>query len=69
MSISETLRQAVRASGLPVRAVALAAGVPQPRLHYFLQGKGLTSGNTDRLADYFGLELRPRTRRPRGGKS
>jgi hypothetical protein len=59
MTISDTLRRAVRDSGLTVLAVAEGSGVVQPRLHYFLKGHDLTGKNLDKLAAYFGLELRP----------
>jgi hypothetical protein len=59
-TMTDTLRQAVRASGLPVLAVAEAAGVAQPRLHTFVKGGDMYGRNLDKLAAYFGLELRPR---------
>jgi hypothetical protein len=59
MTMTETLRRAVRDSGLSVLAVAEAAGVAQPRLRQFLLGGDLYGRNLDKLADYFGLELRP----------
>jgi plasmid maintenance system antidote protein VapI len=44
-----------------VNAVAVEAGVPQPVLHRFMTGeRDLTLRTAQKLADHFGLELRPR---------
>jgi plasmid maintenance system antidote protein VapI len=61
LTIADRLRQAVRASGQTVNAVAVGAGVPQPVLFRFVSGeRDLTLRTAQKLADYFGLELRPR---------
>jgi hypothetical protein len=69
MAISDTLRQAIRDSGQSVLAIAKAAGIAQPRLHYFLQGRSMTSKNMDALATYFCLVLRPAKGKPSDRKS
>ena len=62
-NLSGALRAAVRATGLPLNAVARAAGIPQPVLHRFMAGqRDLTLRTADRLARHLGLELCPRGR-------
>lgn len=59
--MADTLRQAVLDSRMTVNAVAVAAGVPQPVLHRFMNGeRDLTLRSVQKLADYLQLELRPR---------
>ena len=44
-----------------VSVVAAAAGVPQPVLSRFMRGdRDVMLGTAQKLADHFGLELRPR---------
>jgi plasmid maintenance system antidote protein VapI len=60
-TMPDVLRRAVRESGRSVNAVAKAAGVAQPVLYRFMTGeRDLTLDTAQRLADYFGLELRAR---------
>ena len=60
-TMAEVLRKAVREPGLSVNAVAKAAGIAQPVLHRFVTGeRDLTLDTAQKLADYFGLELRTR---------
>jgi plasmid maintenance system antidote protein VapI len=60
-TIADRLRRAVRDRGQAVNAVAKAAGVAQPVLYRFMTGeRDLTLDTAQRLADYFGLELRER---------
>lgn len=67
MSISDQLREAVRACG-SVYAVARDSGVNQSSLNRFMNGeRDLRLTAVDKLANYFGLELRPR-RTPRRPK-
>jgi plasmid maintenance system antidote protein VapI len=62
-SMSEILRQAVRDSGLPLLRIAQAAGVERASLSRFVRGeRTLRLDMADRLAAYFGLELRKRQR-------
>lgn len=59
-TMAEVLRRLVREGGQSVNAVAAAAGVPQPVLHRFLASeRDLTLRTAQKLADHFGLELRP----------
>ena len=45
--------------GKTVNAIAVEAGLPQPVLHRFVRGeRDLTLTTVQKLADYFGLELR-----------
>lgn len=60
MSLSDQLRRAIRDSGLSANAMSKEVGIPQPTISMFLQGKDiLLEKNGDKLAAYFGLELRP----------
>jgi plasmid maintenance system antidote protein VapI len=61
MAISEQLREAIRASGLSANALARGCGVPQPMLTRFINGLDVRLATADKLAAYFGLELRPAT--------
>jgi len=56
------LRKTIQESGKTVNKIAVEAGVPQPVLHRFMSGKrpDLKLTTVQKLADYFGLELRPR---------
>jgi hypothetical protein len=58
--MAEALRRAIRQSGETVAAVSRGSGIVQPVLHRFVTGeRDLTLRTADRLAAYFGLELRP----------
>jgi plasmid maintenance system antidote protein VapI len=62
--IADTVRQAVRATGLPVNAVARGAGVAPPVLHRFMNGqRDLTVRTLEKLARHLGLTLQPEPRR------
>jgi len=62
-TMAETLRKAVEDSGMTVAAISRGAGIAQPVLHRFVSGeRDLTLRTADKLAVYFGLELRPRAR-------
>jgi hypothetical protein len=62
--MAEQLRKMIERAvkdGKSVRAVAIEAGVPQPVLHRFMaEERDLTLTTVQKLADYFGLELRQR---------
>jgi len=67
MSLSETLKQAVKATGLSLYRVGLDSGVPDEVLGRWLKGeRGITLASADKLADYFGLELTPRKAKGKG---
>lgn len=58
--LAEVLRAAARASGLSAARLAREAGVPQPRLCDFLNGKDVRLKTAAKLARRLGLELKPR---------
>ena len=59
--MAETLKTAIGQSGETVAAISRAAGIAQPVLHRFVKGeRDVILTTAQRLADYFGLELRPR---------
>lgn len=58
-TISETLRETIEKSGLPLLSIAREAGVQQSSLWRFVYGgQQLRSDNLDRLATYFQMELK-----------
>jgi plasmid maintenance system antidote protein VapI len=60
-TLADVLRRAMSETGLSVNALAKAAGIAQPVLYRFVTGeRDLTLRTAQKLADYFGLELRPR---------
>ena len=62
--ITETLRAAINASGLPFLALERETGVIRQTLTPFARGEsGINIDAADKLAVYFGLELRPVTRK------
>lgn len=63
-SVSDTIRQAIEAAASSRYAISQATGIPQSALSRFMSGeRGLSMEYIDVLADYFQLELRPRTGR------
>lgn len=63
-SLGNTLRETVRATGLPVATIAAATGIPQPVLHRFMAGeRDLRLATADKLCHHFGLELQPAKKR------
>jgi hypothetical protein len=57
--MSETLRQAIRDSGLSLYRVAKDSGVPYAVLHRFAAGKrAMGMDNLDKLCHFLELELR-----------
>jgi len=69
MTLTEQLRKAIKDSGKSLNRIAIEAGIPNPVVVRFYNGsqRGLWLANADKLANYFGLELR--LVRKRGGKS
>jgi transcriptional regulator with XRE-family HTH domain len=58
--MTETLRRAIVASGIPLLQLAQRTGVQRMSLSRFLAGKrSLRLDLADKLAAFFGLELRP----------
>ena len=63
--ISEILRAAINASELSFLALERETGVIRQSLMPFARGEvGINIDAADKLAVYFGLELRPATRKP-----
>lgn len=67
-TVSETLRKALERCGESRYAVSKATGIDESVLSRFHHGQPLRGENLDRLADYLGLELRPKARRRRKGR-
>ena len=67
MNLTEQLRRTIRDSGQSLNSIAVQSGVPNPVVVRFVNGQqGLSLRSANRLAEYFGLELRPVEKR--GGK-
>jgi plasmid maintenance system antidote protein VapI len=57
-TMSETLRRAIKESGVTLYRVAKDSGVSYPTLHRFANhGGGLAMAAADKLCKYFGLKL------------
>ena len=67
-TIAETLKAAIEASGLPFLTLEQQTGVTRQSLMSFVKGeRTLRLDMADKLADYFGLELRPAMKpKPKG---
>lgn len=63
MNWTNTIRKAVRDSGLSMYAVAKRAKLDYPRVYLFMHGGGVTLPIAEKLAKAVGLELRPSARR------
>lgn len=60
MNMTETLRQAMHASGLSIRRLSLLSGVPYAAVFRFHKAEGdIQLATADKLARVVGLELRP----------
>jgi len=59
MTISDQLREVIRASGKTALAVAEECGTSQPVVSRFLRGGGIGSATADKIAAHFGLSLAP----------
>jgi hypothetical protein len=59
MSVSQTLRNAVNVQEGTLYRVAKDTGISWATMKRFVEGGGLRSEHIDKLASYFGLELRP----------
>lgn len=67
--LAEILRDAIRKSGEPLLHIAQATGVSQPTLSQFMAGADMRLKNASAIAAYLGLELKPKSKRKRGGRS
>jgi plasmid maintenance system antidote protein VapI len=67
--LTDPLRQAIVDSGLPLLRLSKGTGVARASLIRFVRGEtSLRLDIADRLAEYFGLELRSvQTRKRKGG--
>jgi plasmid maintenance system antidote protein VapI len=64
LPITEALQNAVAKSGLSYYAIERATGVKRPSIIYFMRGeRSLRLNIADRLAVYFGLEVRAKRKR------
>ena len=61
-TIADTLRAAIDASDCSRAEIARAVGVTDSTISRLMAGGDLNSRVADALADYFGLELRPKRR-------
>lgn len=57
--LDEVLRDVIRDSGKTALEIWMATGVSQPTITEFLRGKDMRLKTAQKLASYFGLELRP----------
>ena len=65
--MTETLRQAIRESELPMLTLATETGIQRGSLIRFARGdQSLRLDIADRLAAYFGLELQPTKAKAKG---
>ena len=64
LDLNEQLRRAIADSGLTPYRIATDADVDRSVMTRFVNGeRGLTLTTASRIADYLGLELRPRQRK------
>lgn len=58
--MASTLRDGITKSGQSANEIARATGVPQPTITRFLSGADMRLSRAQKIADYLGLELRPK---------
>lgn len=58
--LADTLRNAIRNSGLSANKLADETGVPQPTITRFLAGADMKLATAEKIAARLGLELRPK---------
>lgn len=58
--LADTLREAIRNSGLSASEIARNTGVPQPTITRFLAGADMKLETASKIAAYLGLELKRR---------
>lgn len=67
-TMTERLRQAIAESDLPMMTLAAETGLERTSLLRFARGdQSLRLDCADKLAAFFGLELRPTSRKAKGG--
>lgn len=62
-SVTGALRAAITASAQTRYAISKGAGVDQAALLRFMEGTDIKGATVDKLAVYFGLELKPKVRK------
>jgi len=68
MTLSDTIRDAMKRDGRSLYRLAVDSGVSRGQLVRFFNGdRELTLPAASKLCDCLGLELRPRRRRKKGG--
>lgn len=64
-TMTETLKAAIRKSGLSLYAIAAGSGAKRPSLSRFMAGKqSLMLNVADKVAEFLRLELKPAKRQP-----
>jgi plasmid maintenance system antidote protein VapI len=59
--ITDVLKDAIVKSGIPYKALERETGVKRSSIQRFIDGRqSIRLDMADRLAEYFGLELRPK---------
>jgi predicted transcriptional regulator len=58
--MASALRDGITKSGKSANEIARATGVPQPTITRFLAGADMRLSRAQKIADYLGLELRPK---------
>lgn len=59
--MADTLRAAIKASGLPLLTIAQATGVGVASLSEFMSGADMRLKNASKIAAYLGLELKKKS--------
>lgn len=63
--ITDALKTAIDASGMSIKALERETGVSRQSMMHFMRGtRTLRLDIADKLAKFFGLELRPATHKP-----
>lgn len=62
--LAKQLRAAISKSGQSANSIAKATGVPQPTITRFLAGSDMRMSTASVLAEYLGLELQGKKKRP-----
>jgi len=60
MTLTDAIRETLRAKGLSVRRISLDTDITRATIASFLDGSSVNSNTLDRLAEYLGLEVRPK---------
>jgi transcriptional regulator with XRE-family HTH domain len=64
MKVTDRLRKAITAADVNRRRISQEKGIQESALSRFIHGeRGLDGTSIDKLATYFGLELKPKPKR------